>query len=324
VRGPRFCALPYRRTMNTMANDIRRTCPLFASWRYMPTALAIVCICGGCGQKQEAPAVREERLVRPPIATPAECRKMVEALVDHNPQPVMAGPGRRTPIFAEKFDWAEYNRANTAMETLWTHAEEAWPELVAHLNDKRYCTTIECEEGGANFSVGNICAQVIRRCLSDSYADRLFLILDHVAAPELAYPWFEYAYPDNLEEWCKAREGKHLSELQSEACQWALAEATRRYLSKRSNDTEWLDSFKEEYAKFEHEVRTRMKELDGTKKAIRGPTFGLGTNESALCYDPRRAEELRNRAEVNSSPNAPSPRPSPGGRGGPSNGTPAP
>src|SRR5688572_19637004 len=102
--------------------------------------------------------------------TPAlDTRALVESMANRNRPPKHVGM-QHTPIFDATFDWREDARVWKALESVIQRAEEAWPELVNHLDDERYCVTYEAFSGFTyDRTVGEICRTILLRNLSRGY-----------------------------------------------------------------------------------------------------------------------------------------------------------
>ena len=167
-------------------------------------------------EKQESPAMK-----------PSDARAAVEALANRNPAPNLTGPDNSRPIFAEKFDWSEDKRVWDAVPALVRHAEEAWPVLVKHLDDDRYCIALETAESGftCNWTVGDMCREVVARNLAEAYYQNLRPLTQLVAArmsrPEIARD------KKKLKAWCEEQSKKKLYDLQIEMCHWAMGELSK-------------------------------------------------------------------------------------------------
>ena len=152
----------------------------------------------------------------------AGAREIVEALANRNHPPKHVGEFHE-PIFDAKFDWREDERVWDALDLATKHAEEAWPELVKHLNDDRYCVTYESfSEYTYDFTVGRVCRVIILRSLSAGYFSGVEW------RTKKAYLTMETAGflrdPKTLKAWCEKRRDKKLYELQMEMCEWAKTE----------------------------------------------------------------------------------------------------
>jgi len=172
-----------------------------------------------------APADPPAALPEKPAASPVDARKMAEALANRNPLPRLAKSMEgRDPVFPQDFNWSEDARAWLALRSLIEHAEAAWPGMVRHLDDGRYCITVDealsCEYA-LNWTVGDACREIIAGALTQGY-------LRHLRMDKVSY--WRLARSDltrdakKLQAWCASRSGRPLYELQIEICQAALAD----------------------------------------------------------------------------------------------------
>ncbi len=93
---------------------------------------------------------------------------MVEALANRNAEPKLDHKFR--PHFGPKYDWSEKGRVWNTVNALIGNAEAAWPELVAHLDDDRYCLTVKTIDAFVyNWSVGEMCREIVGRNLAEAY-----------------------------------------------------------------------------------------------------------------------------------------------------------
>jgi hypothetical protein len=205
-------------------------------------------------------------------------RSLIDALADRNPAPKLIGDADDpVAVFDPKFDWDEYDRAWRAIPALVHHAESAWPELVRHVDDERYCTTFESVSGDThNWTVGDACRSIIGRNLSQAYYQNL--------QPESVLIYSRFRWPDlwndrkQFNAWFEARRKKKLYELQIEACEWAISElAGPDDLGDvpRAQRTAWVAS-----------IRKQIEWLRESKKAVPFPGYG---DEEYTSYDKERA-----------------------------------
>ena len=123
------------------------------------------------GQVASPPGEEKVGADKPRAQAAFNARAVIASLENHNPPPLIIGVG---PEYAARFDirynWSEYNRVLALIQVLADHAEEAWPELVGHLDDERYCTTLKySEDFTRSHSVGDICREIICGWLSGAY-----------------------------------------------------------------------------------------------------------------------------------------------------------
>ncbi len=192
--------------------------------------------------------------------------KLIKALRNRNPSPDISN---YSPKFIKSYDWNEYDRVDKAIIALVGHAEEAWPELLDHFDERRYCITYETEYG-RNYTVGDICCIIVHQCLIQAYRER---ISPWFSSSKIEYPKSEKVYrilsrPEMLKDardiriWCQKRAGKPLYELQIEMCEWAI-EKTKVF-----NDVS--DEEREPLIKSIREEIARLRE---SKKAVPFPGF---------------------------------------------------
>jgi len=156
----------------------------------------------------------------------------VASLENHNPRPLLIGPGPdRDAVFDERYDWSEYGRDLKVIADLADHAENAWPQMVEHLDDNRYCTTLwfpgSSVRRSVNESVGDVCRMIIKECLSTAYRRRLFIGLRGEMAKVTYGRLIGGGVPsqnDPLKVWCERRRDKVLYELQIETCEWVVSQ----------------------------------------------------------------------------------------------------
>jgi hypothetical protein len=205
---------------------------------------------------------------------------MVEALANNNPTPVTIGH-RHKPLFDENFDWNENSRARNSIPVLILNVELAWPQLVSHLGDERYCTTYKSFSGSSyNRTVGDICREIVLRNLSNAYFETV-----HFTPKEVFLNMQTASFlrdPKILQRWCADRHERKLYELQIEMCEWA-----QKALAEQ-----------EEFAQVDADVRSRWSDaisdvarrLHEAKAAILWRGFGP---EEIAGYTQLDAEAIR-------------------------------
>jgi hypothetical protein len=153
--------------------------------------------------------------------------EVVESLASMNKAPVIRrqdGRSDTTPEIPAGFNWAEQKRIWQVAHELAKNAEEAWPELVKHLDDRRYALTVEHSVSSVyqdNWTVGDICREIVLWTVMAGYHDEI----------EWSTKGFyqrmsgeHFTGGVELKKWCEARLDKPLFELQAEACRWAADE----------------------------------------------------------------------------------------------------
>jgi hypothetical protein len=207
-------------------------------------------------------------------------RALVDILANHNPRPKLVGEGP-VPLFDVQYNWEEDRRVQKAIPVLARHAEDAWGELVQHLNDERYCATFESVSGELRqLTVGDMCREIIGRSLSQAYYKKLkpeqMVIYARFRIPEFAREKKE------LKAWCEARSKKILYELQIEVCEWMITELAKpddiRNVP-RSLREAWIASIKDQ-----------VDSLRKAEKPVPFPGFG---SEEYTWYTRDEAEAIR-------------------------------
>jgi hypothetical protein len=126
------------------------------------------------------------------------------------------------PLFADRYDWSEQRRILKVIDDILVHYERAWPHLVSHFSDERYCLTVTSERIARNLSVGEVCRALVVDQLAAVY--RPFIPADKTAYLRLFTP--EIARSDDFQAWCRAQltDKKPFYLLQGEMCEWAVSQ----------------------------------------------------------------------------------------------------
>lgn len=141
--------------------------------------------------------------------------KLVEELASPNQPPITQNGSSGRVKFPVGYDIAAQRKINDVRTTLHDNFEESLPFLIAALDDKRYCLTINWADGDAfyNKSVGAICRNIIESQL-EVYRDKIIF-----SGPK---HWHRYDYKQISSEWWQTRRDRKLFELQIEAIEWAI------------------------------------------------------------------------------------------------------
>jgi hypothetical protein len=188
-----------------------------------------------------------------------DAKRVIESLANANSPPKLVGGVEQRPVFKNGFDWSEQDRVQKAIKLLVNHAEEAWPDLVNHLDDNRYAITYHFPtfDSAENYSIGDICEQIISDSISQGYYHQL---PRRSRASEQVYHLTSEPLPckeGKLKTWCEARSKKKLYELQVEMCNWVLGEIPE--LTKATED---------ERKSAIAAIKTQIKTLETTKKPV--------------------------------------------------------
>jgi hypothetical protein len=163
----------------------------------------------------------------------------IESLENRNPRPLLVGSGPDyEAVFDKEYDWSEYNRVMKIIPTLVEHAEVAWPQLVEHLRDNRYCTTVKLTYSVTftkNYSIGDVCRKIMAGWLSAAYGKHISeedtdIWPSSERGTHLMYAYFSLKEADfardnkRLKSWCEKRKDMPLYELQIDTCRWAITD----------------------------------------------------------------------------------------------------
>lgn len=222
---------------------------------------------------------KETNVVTP--ATPQghvmDGERLVDAIVSQNRPPSIVSKNEE-PVFPKEFRWADQDRVKLAIQQLVDHAEEAWPVLVQHLDDKRYCITYDAFDVPRNFSVGDVCVQIVLDYISEGYFSCV-PIHSYGTYNILSVPGPATKDVSVLKKWCQERNKKMLFELQTEGCEWAIPVVGR------------LDTLSGEEKRLSLDaIEERIRMLRASRKAIKVEGFGKRASEEWELYGPSPAE----------------------------------
>ena len=139
-------------------------------------------------------------------------KELIEALASPNLRPVQS---YREIDISSSYDRTAQLKVLEAWAALLKEDTDAFPQLVSHTNDERYCCTVRGPNGDVNLSVGIVCRNIINNRIA-IYND----VLDH-AAPGAA----PRSFTDNkLAEWLAKNRHRTLLDMQIGAAEHALTE----------------------------------------------------------------------------------------------------
>lgn len=181
--------------------------------RLIVVLTALVGISGACEPALAQKVAQETKNTVPAVKAATKVSK-VELLANKNKPPLLR-EGQFVSV-DKAFDWKEHDRCWGAIHDLFGKTEAVWPELIAHLDDDRYCATLHNDYGGAlsHWSVGRVCRLIVHRTLTEPFYSRLQPESVLLHAFVRAFP----IDPGELKKWCEQRREKPLYELQMEAC----------------------------------------------------------------------------------------------------------
>jgi hypothetical protein len=219
-----------------MGSELSSIRSIFHHARRLAAAIAFLTamVFSPCAYAQPAPA-------SPPAERVRELDRLIDAVASRNKPPKMV---LDVPDFPEDYDFKDQDRVRAAIWALsQDDSNDLWERLAAHFRDQRYSVSFQSKgEGrsGCQLDVGAICEEVAENKFKCAYLRHL--------EPEKTYPYgpnswvvgdatrdfiperkhFHLHRPpqinkaDDLAEWCRARKGKPLYELQIEICEWAV------------------------------------------------------------------------------------------------------
>jgi hypothetical protein len=203
--------------------------------------------------------------------------QLVISIANKNAQPMIVGePPDQKPLFQKNYNWKEHTRVLKAIQILVDHAEEAWPAMIEHLGDKRYCVTFEHDQSVSNDSVGTVCYIILKENLAAAY-------MPHIPADEEAFRKLRHPVRfARFKDWTQEQHemGRELYELQIEACEWAIKKMPE------------LTNVAEEER---HESIVKIqKQIDDLQKAKK-PTLikTIIQREARIPFSEKRAEQIR-------------------------------
>lgn len=103
----------------------------------------------------------------------SEVESLIDQLASKNKPPKVRIEVTPYALFPRDFDWSDQKRVIGIIEILHNKAQEDMPALLSHLDDKRYCITLESDQSASNYSVGRICSLLLQQSLVAGYQDCL-------------------------------------------------------------------------------------------------------------------------------------------------------
>ena len=145
---------------------------------------------------------------------------LIEAVASHNKAPRLVRAGEATvPLFATDYNWAEQQRVRAALDTLMRiKSDDSWWTLREHLHDDRYVLTATHHGVAANFTLGQLCCDLIDSRLCLGFTAHLPLVAG--CLPASFHP--EQAFWQHETEWAAARQPLHA--MQAALCERAITQ----------------------------------------------------------------------------------------------------
>jgi hypothetical protein len=154
-----------------------------------------------------------------------EIEGLIAQLVSPNMAPDRKGANADYP---DDFDRAAQAKVKDAWFKLYDLGPEAFPYLIPHLDDKRYCLTEDNGFVDTNWTVGRACSDIIA-CHLKPYG------YYNSSGPrdDGGKRWYRPAFPvpRNVKaatEWWQKNKGRSLREMQIESIEWVIAQYQKR------------------------------------------------------------------------------------------------
>jgi hypothetical protein len=117
---------------------------------------------------------------------------LIDAMASHNQPPRLVSAGAATiPLFGANYDWSEQQRVRTAIDAvLRTKNDDAWWQLRAYIRDDRYVLTATRGGVAKNFTLGELCSDMVQAKLCLGFTAHLPLVPGRLPAtfqPEQEY-----------------------------------------------------------------------------------------------------------------------------------------
>jgi hypothetical protein len=168
---------------------------------------------------------------------------MVESLASPNKEPkLVEGPrdlGVRHCQLPAKYDMAAQKQIHDAWDQLVQKGLDAFPSLIGHLDDKRYCTSAEFDDWWSNFTVGNICLQILTKNIEPW--GRFMKGARGPTDVRPSYADYHLATTDAARRWYAAHKGTSLREIQVEALEWTIDQESKRIRPRNKQDVDKQD-----------------------------------------------------------------------------------
>jgi hypothetical protein len=192
------------------------------------------------------PARAEKPASKTRAVTPAECKRLIEQLVNPHPPP----PSKKSYVYEPPtFDPKVVAKIRKAYDTLSDNIQVSLPVLVKHANDERFSHF--CESPGAfpKVSVGAACHEIVEAHVEVylRYVER-----DDQDGRRIYHPSFIWKC-GGVAKWWTSRKNKTFAKLQLEAINWFLRKKKpRSYKSQKA----WAKALKAVRKMAQHIRRT--------------------------------------------------------------------
>ena len=188
---------------------------------------------------------------------------LLDAMASHNKPPRLVTAGDATlPLFDEDYDWPEQQRVRTAFDTLLrTQCDDSWWLLRKHLHDDRYVLTATRGGVAKNFTVGELCCDLVDSRLCLGFTAHLPLVPGRL--PPTFQP--EQEYWQHETQW--AEEHKPLYAMQAALCQRAIQQWEQVAATLPGSDGQAHIYTTEEKARYVASLKQEIAARNRTKQA---------------------------------------------------------
>lgn len=239
------------------------------------------------------PANLLRQFSNPEAAKPVE--SLIDAMASHNPPPRLVAVGDATvPLFEPAFDWQEQQRVRTAIDRVMRiKSDDSWWQLREKLHDDRYVLT--ATRGGVtkNFTVGELCSDLVDARLCLGFTSHLPLVPGRL--PPSFQP--EQAFWQNEGHWSNER--KPLYAMQVALCERALQQWESITATLPGSDGQAHTYTADEKARYVAGVKKEIAARNQAKQAASEVVILPWTPAPSGWegYDAERASEMRGRVE---------------------------
>jgi hypothetical protein len=220
---------------------------------------------------------------------------LIDAIASHNRPPRLATVGDAViPLFGKDYDWSEQRRVREAIGAVMrTKGDESWWRLRASIHDDRYVLTATRGKSAKNFSLGELCGDIVDSRLCLGFTSHLPLVPGRL--PATFRP--EQEYWQHESEW--VRERMPLYAMQAALCkraieQWATVQGTLP-----GSDRQAHIYTSDEKARYVAALMKEIAERNRTKNAAYGEIVEpwLPAPSGWEGFDAERAKEAQERYE---------------------------
>jgi hypothetical protein len=188
---------------------------------------------------------------------------LIDAMASRNKPPRLVKVGDATlPLFGDDYDWPEQQRVRTAIEAVMrSKSDDAWWALRAKIGDDRYVLTATRGGIAKNFTLGELCSDMVDAQLCFSFTSHLPLVPGRLPAtfrPEQVYWQHEAAW---------ARERRPLYVMQAALCERAIEQWESISGTLPGSDGQSHVYTADEKARFVAAMRKEIADRNRTKKA---------------------------------------------------------